>query len=83
VTLKLPCGAEVPAVSQLLKMASPFFRDVLEGVTGSAPIPGPPFRSPFVLPVVCCCCCCRQNILTAFTCSPSRWTAASERGSTY
>ncbi|KAG1661259.1 hypothetical protein FOA52_003716 [Chlamydomonas sp. UWO 241] len=39
VTLKLPCGAELPAVSHLLKMASPFFREMLEDVTGSAPIP--------------------------------------------
>ncbi|KAG1679806.1 hypothetical protein FOA52_012718 [Chlamydomonas sp. UWO 241] len=39
VTLKLPSGVEVPAVSQLLQMASPFFRDALEDVSGSALIP--------------------------------------------
>ncbi|KAG1656642.1 hypothetical protein FOA52_008866 [Chlamydomonas sp. UWO 241] len=39
VTLKLPCGAEVPAYSQLLRLASPFFRGALEDVKGSGPIP--------------------------------------------
>ncbi|KAG1672415.1 hypothetical protein FOA52_013200 [Chlamydomonas sp. UWO 241] len=39
VTLKLPCGAELPAVSKLLQMASPFFRDVLEDVKVSSPLP--------------------------------------------
>jgi hypothetical protein len=35
VALKLPCGVEVPVVSQILQLASPFFRDALEGVNGS------------------------------------------------
>ncbi|KAG1668962.1 hypothetical protein FOA52_001006 [Chlamydomonas sp. UWO 241] len=39
VALKLPCGAEVQAVINLLQMASPFFGDALEDVNGSAPIP--------------------------------------------
>ncbi|KAG1661264.1 hypothetical protein FOA52_003722 [Chlamydomonas sp. UWO 241] len=39
VTLKLPCRAELPAVSHLFKMSSPFFHEVLEGVTDSALIP--------------------------------------------
>jgi hypothetical protein len=38
-TLKLPCGVEIPVLSHLLPPASPFFRDVLEDVTGSAAIP--------------------------------------------
>ncbi|KAG1670273.1 hypothetical protein FOA52_003623 [Chlamydomonas sp. UWO 241] len=38
-TLKLPCGAEVPATSPLLKAASPFFRDAMEDMKGSKPIP--------------------------------------------
>jgi hypothetical protein len=52
VTLKLPCGAEVLAVSHLLKMASPVLRDLLEDVTGSAPIPVSGMRT-YALPVVC------------------------------
>ncbi|KAG1655048.1 hypothetical protein FOA52_003804 [Chlamydomonas sp. UWO 241] len=39
VTLKLPCGAEVPISSHLLLAASPLFRDALEDVKGSAPLP--------------------------------------------
>jgi hypothetical protein len=39
VNLKLPCGAEVPAVSLFLQAASPFFRGALEDVKGSALIP--------------------------------------------
>ncbi|KAG1670967.1 hypothetical protein FOA52_011402 [Chlamydomonas sp. UWO 241] len=39
VTLKLPYGAEFPAVSKLLQVASPFFRDALEDVTVSGPLP--------------------------------------------
>ncbi|KAG1662960.1 hypothetical protein FOA52_006713 [Chlamydomonas sp. UWO 241] len=39
VTLKLPCGAKLPAVSHLFKMAVPCFREVLEDVTGSGLIP--------------------------------------------
>jgi hypothetical protein len=39
VTLKLPCGAEVPVSSHLLQAASPFFRDALEDMKGTAPIP--------------------------------------------
>ncbi|KAG1679813.1 hypothetical protein FOA52_012725 [Chlamydomonas sp. UWO 241] len=35
VTLKLPCGAEVPAFSPILRAASPFFRDALEAMNGS------------------------------------------------
>ncbi|KAG1670268.1 hypothetical protein FOA52_003618 [Chlamydomonas sp. UWO 241] len=38
-TLKLPCGAEVPASSPLLQAASPFFCDTLEDMKGSDPIP--------------------------------------------
>jgi hypothetical protein len=37
--LKLPCGVELPAVGLFLQAASPFFRDALEDVKGSAPIP--------------------------------------------
>ncbi|KAG1655616.1 hypothetical protein FOA52_007264 [Chlamydomonas sp. UWO 241] len=36
VTLKLPCGAEVLAVRQLLQMASPFFCGALEDVDSSS-----------------------------------------------
>ncbi|KAG1670274.1 hypothetical protein FOA52_003624 [Chlamydomonas sp. UWO 241] len=39
VTLKLPSGAEVPAHGQLLQLASPFYRNILEDVQGSDPIP--------------------------------------------
>ena len=39
VTLKLPCDAEVPAVSLFLQAASPFFCNALEDVQGGAPIP--------------------------------------------
>ncbi|KAG1670269.1 hypothetical protein FOA52_003619 [Chlamydomonas sp. UWO 241] len=39
VTLKLACGAELPSFSLLLQLASPFFRNTLEDVKGSAPIP--------------------------------------------
>ncbi|KAG1658503.1 hypothetical protein FOA52_011970 [Chlamydomonas sp. UWO 241] len=41
VTLKLPCGAKVPAVGTFLQSASPFFCDILEDVhvQGTAPIP--------------------------------------------
>jgi hypothetical protein len=38
-TLKLACGAEVPVISQLLQVASPFFRGALDDMKGSAPIP--------------------------------------------
>ncbi|KAG1677559.1 hypothetical protein FOA52_014457 [Chlamydomonas sp. UWO 241] len=38
-TLKLAGGAEVPCVSVLLQMASPFFRCALEDVQGGASIP--------------------------------------------
>ncbi|KAG1680618.1 hypothetical protein FOA52_015067 [Chlamydomonas sp. UWO 241] len=38
VTLKLPCGAQIPVSSHLLQLASPFFRGVLEDVQGGAPI---------------------------------------------
>jgi hypothetical protein len=37
--LKLPCGVELPVLRQSLQLASPFFRDALEDVSGSAPIP--------------------------------------------
>jgi hypothetical protein len=39
VTLKLPCGVEVPVLKQSLQLASPFFRDALEDVDGSTVIP--------------------------------------------
>ena len=35
-TLKLSCGAEVPVFCNLLQLASPFFRDALDDVNGSA-----------------------------------------------
>ncbi|KAG1679822.1 hypothetical protein FOA52_012735 [Chlamydomonas sp. UWO 241] len=38
-TLKLPCGVEVPVLRQSLQLASPFFRGALEDVQGGAPIP--------------------------------------------
>ncbi|KAG1664744.1 hypothetical protein FOA52_004752 [Chlamydomonas sp. UWO 241] len=37
--LKLPCGVGLLAVGLFLQAASPFFRDALEDVKGSAPIP--------------------------------------------
>jgi hypothetical protein len=39
VALKLPCGAEVPAVGLFLQAASPFFRGALEDMSDSGPIP--------------------------------------------
>jgi hypothetical protein len=36
VTLKLPCGVEVPVSSHLLQLASPFFRGALEDMKGTA-----------------------------------------------
>ncbi|KAG1670275.1 hypothetical protein FOA52_003625 [Chlamydomonas sp. UWO 241] len=39
VTLKLHCGAEIPVLSHLLRLGSPFFRGVLEDVNGGAAIP--------------------------------------------
>lgn len=39
VTLKLQCEAELPSVSYLLQVASPFFRNILEDVKGSNQIP--------------------------------------------
>ncbi|KAG1669273.1 hypothetical protein FOA52_003311 [Chlamydomonas sp. UWO 241] len=38
VTLKLPCGVEIPTHGQLLQLASPFFSDALEDMKASAPI---------------------------------------------
>ncbi|KAG1657510.1 hypothetical protein FOA52_003747 [Chlamydomonas sp. UWO 241] len=37
-SLKLPCGAELPVHGQLLQLASPFFCDALEDVSGSSKI---------------------------------------------
>ncbi|KAG1669269.1 hypothetical protein FOA52_003307 [Chlamydomonas sp. UWO 241] len=39
VTLKLPCGVEIPTHGQLLQPASPFFSDALEDMKANAPIP--------------------------------------------
>ncbi|KAG1679172.1 hypothetical protein FOA52_000528 [Chlamydomonas sp. UWO 241] len=39
VTLKLPCGAEVPSISLFLQTASPFLRGALEDMSGSGLIP--------------------------------------------
>ncbi|KAG1673740.1 hypothetical protein FOA52_002309 [Chlamydomonas sp. UWO 241] len=41
VVLKLPCGVEIPVHGQLLPLASPSFRDVLEDVRGDLD-PGEP-----------------------------------------
>jgi hypothetical protein len=39
VTLQLSCGVKMPAVGLLLTMASPFFRETLQDMQGTAPIP--------------------------------------------
>ncbi|KAG1658501.1 hypothetical protein FOA52_011967 [Chlamydomonas sp. UWO 241] len=39
VTLKLPCGVEMPSVGLFLQSASPFFREALQDMHGTAPIP--------------------------------------------
>jgi hypothetical protein len=78
VTLKLPCGAEVTAVSQLLKMASPVLRDLLEDVTGSAPIPVSGMRT-FVLCAALCLWPADKHPHCVHLLS-LRWTAASARG---